>query len=292
MHTSRLAGLGLVVSLGLTTACGAGAAAHTDGIRPAGFDGPGIAAGNRHADAVAEAKRLIRLSPTIGAESRAAKAPKRSLRTAPDRPFGNTVVSRRRFWTSDRSLTATFDALKKLAPHGTEAAGEGESSDHGRITERDAEFDVVHLPGTLFEAELEIEVVPAGHGHSAVGAYAEVVPQPKRRADENVPRSLRTVQVAKVSLSDDSVKAQKTVTGHRAARLVRDFDVLRVEPPQGVHPCPMQLTALRATFRAGGHVWQAEDSVCGEVLVTRDGHRLPALAPDRAFTRSLHRDLG
>ena len=161
MQSSRLPGLGLVVGLGLTSACGTATVAHTEGTRPAAFAGPGViepgaVQGSRHADAVAEARHLIQLSPTIGAETRASKAPKRSLRTAPDRPYGNTVVSRYRYWTSDRSLTATFDALKKLAPHGTQSQGEGESSDHGRVTERDTEFDVVHLRGTLFEAELEI----------------------------------------------------------------------------------------------------------------------------------------
>jgi hypothetical protein len=263
-----------------------------NGARNTGFAEPRIAIATRHSDAVAEARHLIRLSPTIGAETRASKTPKRSLRTAPDRPYGHTVVSRHRYWTSDRSLTATFDALKKLAPHGTQSQGEGESSDHGRVTERDTEFDVVHLRGTLFEAELEIKVVPDGHGHSAVGAYAEVVPQPKRRANENVPRSLRTVRVAKINLVNNSVEAAKTITGHQAARLVRDFDVLRVEPPQGPRACPAQLTVLRATFRAGGHVWRAEDSVCGSVPVTRDGHRLPDLMPDQAFTQALRRDLG
>ena len=262
-----------------------------NGARNTGFSEPAAAAASRHADAVVEARRLIRLSPTIGAETRARRAPKRSLRSAPDHLGSSTVVSRRRFWTSDRSLTATFDALKKLAPAGTRAQGEGESTDHGRITERDTAFFLIHLPGTLAEAELEIEVVPDGHGHSAVGAYAEVVPQPKRRADENVPRSLRTVHLARVNLTDNSVGARTTITGHQAAQLVHDFDALRVQPPQGVRPCPMQRTALRATFRAGGQVWRAEDSVCGSVVVTRDGHGLPDLVPDRAFSRALRTDL-
>jgi hypothetical protein len=285
MHNStRDAGAGLVIALVATTA--------TAAAEPAGSHRqPLVPTSSRHADAVAEARHLIGLSPTIGAETRASKAPRRSLRVAPDQTAARTVVSRRRFWTSDRSLTATFDALSKLAPRGTRAQGGGESGDHGRVTERDIEFAPVHLPGTLADAELEIEVVPDGNGHSAVGAYAEVVPQPKRGAIEDVPQSLRTVHLAKLNLTDNSVEARKTITGDAAGRLVRDFDALRVQPPQGVHPCPMQASAIRATFRAGGHVWRAEDSVCGSVIVTRDGHGLPALVPDGAFSRALRNDL-
>jgi hypothetical protein len=210
---------------------------------------------------------------------------------APDLPAADTVVVRRLFWTGDRSLTRTFNALKTHVPAGLHVAGEGSSTDHGHVIERDLGFLLAHPPGTLASVQLEIEVVRDGHGHSAVGAYAEVVPQPRRQAREHVPLSVRTAGVAKINESDNTVVARKTVTGSNARRLVHDFDALRVQPPQGVHPCPLQLTAVRATFRADGHVWRAVDSICGSVMVARDGRRLPDLVPDRAFSHALRADL-
>lgn len=291
MRSSRIAGLGIVVGLGLASACGAGAGFHMDGARNASFVEPGITIGTRHADAVAEARRLVRLSPTMTGETRIATAPVKSLRHPPFAPAESQLVIRHRFWVSDRTLTATFDALKKLAPHGTRTQGEGESGDHGRVTERDIEFAVVHLPGTLADADLDIQVVRDGHGHSAVGAYAEVVPQPKRRPNEHVPLSVRTVKLLRLKDFPSRVVKSRTINGRRAATLVRDFDALVVRPP-GEMSCPAGTHETEAVFRSQGHTWRASYPSCDAVSVTRGGHQLPDLVPDRAFTRALHRDLG
>ena len=43
------------------------------------------------------------------------------------------------------------------------------------------------LPSGLDYAELIIAVTPTGHDTSAIGVYAQAVPQPPRPATENVP---------------------------------------------------------------------------------------------------------
>jgi hypothetical protein len=243
---------------------------------------------SRHADAVGEAKRLIRRSPTTAGETAVATAPRKILRSAPIRPFGHTVVTRKRFWTSTRSAKAVFNALKQTPPRGMRLESEGSEGDRGRVIERDVEFGLKHAPATLASAELEVQVVPIGHGNGAIGGYAEVVPQPIRHRNEHVPGSLRTVTVARIDATDNSVIKQRTITGSQARILVRDFDALRREPPEGARSCPLQLTARRSTFAAAGHTWQVEDEFCGVDSVTRDGHDLPDLVPDNAFTRALN----
>jgi hypothetical protein len=282
----RIAGIAVVA--GLTAACAPASADTSAGTSRDHVTRPSAAVHHsRHADAVKEAKRLIRRSPTTAGETAVASAPRKILRSAPTRPFGHTVVARTRFWTSTRSAKAVFNALKQTPPRGMRLESEGSEGDRGRVIERDVEFGVKQAPATLASADLQVKVVPTGHGNSAIGVYAEVVPQPIRHRNEHVPGSLRTVTVARIDATDNSVIKQRTITGNQARILVRDFDTLRREPPEGARSCPIQLTARQATFAAAGHTWQVEDEFCGVDAVTRDGHDLPDLVPDNAFTRAL-----
>jgi hypothetical protein len=244
----------------------------------------------RHAEAVAEAERLRRRTPTTATETHVGSPPRTSLRSAPAMSGALTVVSRRRFWTSSRPLAATLRALKRQAPHGMMLTFGGTTTDHGRVVERDAEMFLPHLSPTLASADLQIEVVPDGHGRSAVGAYAEVVPQPIRHSRELVPLAVMRVRLATINLSPRSVTTRRTVHGRAALRLIRDFNRLRVEPPFGPRNCPLSLVANRATVRIDGHTSRVEDSSCGSDVVTRDGHHLPDLAPSREFSADLSAD--
>jgi hypothetical protein len=243
----------------------------------------------RHAEAVAEAERLLRRTPTTSSETHVGAPPRTSLRLAPAMSGALTVVSRRRFWMSSQPLAATLRALRRQARHGMLTFG-GTTTDHGRVVERDAEMFLPHLPATLASADLQIEVVPDGRDRSAVGAYAEVVPQPIRHGREFVPLAVMTVRLATINLSPHSVTTQRTVHGSAALRLIRDFNRLRVQPPFGARSCPVQLLANSATFRIDGHTWRVEDSICGSDVVTRDGHRLPGLVPSKEFSKELSAD--
>jgi hypothetical protein len=283
--TRRIAGIALVAGLAAACASAAGPSkAQTN---------PSAAADHRsrHADAILEAKRLIKRRPTTADETAAAAAPRKILRSGPMRPFGHTVVTQERFWMSARSPKAVFNALTHSPPRGMQVAGSGSEGDRGHVVERDAEFSAKHVSTTLASADLQIEVVPVGHGNSAVGVYAEVVPQPIRHRNEDVPRALRTATVARIDDSDNSVIKRRTVTGSAALVLVRDFDALRREPPEGESSCALQFTSNRATFVAHGHTWRVDDEFCGVDSVTRDGHRLPDLVPSKEFSADLSADL-
>jgi hypothetical protein len=274
--------LGLVVT-GATAAASPGPGSRTHRV-------PAVPP-TRHADAVAEAKKLLRHSPTTTGEVHVRVAPRKRLRRAPERPSFDQLVTRSRFWTSNQPLHATYVALKHDTPPGMRfAASGGELSKDGMLSERFVSYALVHPPRTIALAELTISVVRIGKRRSAVGTYAQVVPRPKRPRNEHVPLSLDTVGLAEINLSSGSVIKQRTVIGRRALTLVRRFDELKVDPP-GETSCPDLATAIRATFQARGHTWQVEYPSCDTVSVTRDGHTLPDLDVTLAFARHLRKDL-
>jgi hypothetical protein len=279
----RIASVVLVVAM-----MGTGAAASASPLQPQVSTRATAAHPTRHADAVAEAKRLLRLSPTTSSETRVATAPRKSLRRPPESPAESQLVTRKRFWTGSQPLKATFLALTAHVPPGMSSGGSGEGGKIGHApSERFADFTLDRLPKTISSAELIIEVVRDGHGHSAIGAYAEVAPQPRRPSAEHVPLSLRTVRLLKFKGFPTHVVKRGTVHGKVAAELVRDFDALVVSPP-GETSCPAGGgTTRRAVFRAHGHTWRAGYPSCVFVSVTRDGHSLPDLVPDNAFSHAL-----
>jgi hypothetical protein len=282
----RIVGIALVAGLALASAP-ASAIASRDHVA-----GLGLAARHtRHADAVSEAKKLLRRSPTTSGETRVGVAPRKRLRHAPERPSFDQLVTRSRFWTSSRSLHATYVVLKHNTPTGMRFAGSGGGiSKDGTLSERFANYALVHPARTIASAALTISVVRDGKGHSDVGIYTQVVPQPKRPRNEHVPLSLDTVGLQKINVSSGSVIKQRTVTGRRAHTLVRRFDALKVEPP-GHSTCFDSRTAIRATYRARGHTWQAQYPSCNTVAVIRDGHQLPRLDATVGFAKHLRNDL-
>lgn len=135
-----------------------------------------------------------------------------------------------------------------------------------------------------------LEVAPAGANSSAIRAYASAATQPVRPAAELVPSAVAFVAVH-VTSSQGKVTARRTLTGAAATRLVRDFDALTVSIA-GVTNCPTSDDGqTSARMRADGHLWRATTSSCGDVSVTRDGRKLPALNDSNAFIRDLNRAL-
>jgi hypothetical protein len=244
----------------------------------AAVDHPPASRPSRHHDAVTEAKRLLGLSPKTAGEHRVATAPVKRLRKAPQNPEEDQLVTRARFWTSSSSLDATFTALRAAVPAGTVDGGEGATGTIGQpVSIRYVVFEVTHPPGGVASAELIIAVVHDGHGHSAVGAYAQTVPQPRRRANEHVPLGLRTVHLVKSTGFPGRVLERRTVHGDRARALVRDFDALKVQP-FGAMSCPADTGAYtEAIFRSHGHTWSASYPSCVSVARHGDGGQQPGV---------------
>jgi hypothetical protein len=247
--------------------------------------------GHDNARAVAEAKALLATAPTLNNAVRASAAPVKLLKQAPQRPEYNQLVERRAFWTVDETWRRAYAALTATTPTGLTPEG------NGRIRgpklsddELYAAFGPRQLPAGIAYGALLIAVTPDGHDKSAIGVYAQAVPQPPRPKTEIVPLSLKRAHVGARTLAGHIVRAN-TVTGAAATRLVRDFDALVVDP-LGVMSCPVDRGRREmVTFRANGHKIVATTGFCDMVSVTRDGRRLPALESSTRFTADIRRDL-
>jgi hypothetical protein len=240
---------------------------------------------------VAVARQLLESAPTIAGAERSSTAPTRTLRQPPEWPVYEHLVQRHRFWTVDRPWRQVYAALTSTTPAGLVADGTGATGGpKTRDVERFAAYRLRRLPADLAYAELLVAVAPGHHGKAVIGVYAQVVMQPKRPAAEDVPASLDRATVG-VRTGKGHLVNVHTVTGARAHRLVGDFDALRVTPP-GAWSCPAFTGRQQVvTFHFAGHTVVAASGPCGLFDVTRDGHHLPALVPDRAFTSDVHRDL-
>lgn len=115
---------------------------------------------------------------------------------------------------------------------------------------------------------------------------------PKRPASEYVPTTLRTVHLARRDQPGDAITKRRTVTGGSAAALVKDFDALPVVPRGAVHCNVAGGPQDIVRFRTKSHTWVATESACTNVVVTRDGHRLPTLIGSKAWEHDVHHYLG
>jgi hypothetical protein len=240
-----------------------------------------VTGADRHADAVAYAYQLIGHSPTTRSESLVTAAPDERLLKTP-LIVSDSQVERRQFWTSSEPVNATFAALK------AQLTGRTVSSGGPPRRSREVDIEQHNLPATIADADLVIRVVDTGNGHSAVGAYALVLAQPVRPAAEHVPLSVQTVQLVDVKaspLGGGVTRHRPTVGGPEARLLVLEFDALKREPPGLAYAVVGSLEAITATFRSGGHRWQA--GLSDPVMVTLDGHPLPELTYDKAFADAL-----
>jgi hypothetical protein len=286
----RIASIALVAGLvatGATTAAGAspGRAGHPAAARTAH---------SAHTDAVAEAKRVLALSPTIMTETASASAPLTRLDKPPVSSAAAGLVTLSQFWTGSSSLNQTFAGLTDSLPKGMTFSSSGSAGNP--VSEKFEVYTLDKPPSTIASAKLIIEVVKDGSA-SAIGAYAEVVPVHattpapvpvrKRPAREHVPVSVHTVRLTKATGSPAHVVKRRTRHGGVAKRLVRDFDALALVP-HGATSCPAgNGTRTRVVFKAHGHTWRATYPICAAVAVTRDGHKLPNLLRDKAFTRAV-----
>jgi len=202
-----------------------------------------------------------------------------------------------RWWRIDRSWRSTYAWLDHHQSRTLTATGSGSSGGPGpNDFEQAADFRPRTMPKTVNSAELSVAVAPLGPDATAIGAFVTVVPQPSRQAVEDVPLSVDTVTVITRRNTggdgDGSVLGRKTLTGAAAARLVRDFDSLTVQPPGQVTPCPLALVTQTAIFRSGNRIWVATAGVCIGVQVTLNGHHLPTLDQSAAFGRDLRAAYG
>jgi hypothetical protein len=242
---------------------------------------------------VAEAKRILAAAPVLAGAVRHHSAPSKLLKGPPDYPQAAGLVTRARYWTTAVGATQAFKRLTAKPPAGFRSEGSGEISERGVITLRFVDDSVKRLPPRIASGDLLMSVSRLKDGKTGIGVYAETVPQPRRSAAENVPTSVTTVALSWTVSSEEKHPLTRTITGYEASRLVTAFNALQVSTRTGPVPCPLNLGSVQtATFTGDGHTWVATGDNCGDIDVTRDGKRLPALTDGSAYDRQLRRALG
>lgn len=242
------------------------------------------------------ARELINAARAPSGAVRSTTAPTKSLQNPPDLPEVSGVTVVHRWWRIAMPWHAAYAWVARHQPAFLSSGSSGASSGPALTNnEQNIDFTPPEVPQSVNSAILTIAVAPLTAHSSAIGAYAVVVRQPSRPAIENVPLTVKTVDVdARRNAGNPGngpIISQRTVTGLEAETLVRDFDELSVDPP-GVTSCPLSMETESATFRADGHTWVATTGICVGVDVSLDGQPLATLDTSMRFSRDLHSALG
>jgi hypothetical protein len=113
-----------------------------------------------------------------------------------------------------------------------------------------------------------------------------------RPRQEHVPRTLHKAHLALRKEPGGRVTKRRTVTGKRGAALVKDFDALKRQPRGYAHCEIVGGPQDTVTFRTAKHTWVATESTCTNVVVSRDGNRLPTLLPGKKWSKAVQHYLG
>lgn len=116
--------------------------------------------------------------------------------------------------------------------------------------------------------------------------------RPKRPASEHVPTSLHHVHLVRRDRPVGHATKNRTVTGKQATRLVRSFDAMKTQPKNYFHCDVAGGPEDIVTFRTAKHTWVVKESICTNVVVTRDGKPLPTLLANVGWEKAVAHDLG
>jgi hypothetical protein len=207
-------------------------------------------------------------------------------------------IERMRWWQIDRPLDEVYAAISDhqspdLHPQQSGSTNSSVSSE----VEKDAEFTFRRVPLSIHSATFAIAVAPLTESTSAIGAYAVVIEQPTRGANETLPATLHQLQLGEAvspALNSSPPGPQLptvAVTGSQAQQIVMDFNELRVRPEGVTTPCPIPARTKTATFAYVGHTLAARLGACNTVSVTLDGNQLSTLNSTPAFVRDVNQSL-
>ena len=164
---------------------------------------------------------------------------------------GRGMADVHRLFTLRQSMPAAEKFFIAHTPAGMRPAGSGQSADAGRVDEEDASYFRRSLPAGIYQAELDVTVVPGPTGGSLLRADAQVIWYPPRSAAEYLdPADYRAVTVSATVIAPKTRTVTRTIASHRVvARLAEVLNGMHAAPPLAL-PCPLQIATYRVTFLA------------------------------------------
>ncbi|HTW21251.1 MAG TPA: hypothetical protein VME70_13685 [Mycobacteriales bacterium] len=265
---------------------------------------------------LADAELVIAVAPdghgkaAIGVFAQAAPQPKRPAseivptsqghaRVWVRTPSGRRIRVNTVHGAAARLLAQDFDALQ-VAPSEIMAC----PLDSGRREVVRFTVGKARITATLGFCGL-VEVTRNGHQLPALwssGAFANDVaadlgPRPgsdnhKRPATEFVPAAAQHATIVRSDPTDGAKPVTVRLGAKQASRLAKIFDRLRTQPLDTVHCNVAGGPQTAVTFRTTQHKWVAREGACTNVVVHRDGKRLPTLLPSATWERVVKHLLG
>lgn len=186
-----------------------------------------------------------------------------------------------KLWLVPEPMPALAGFIQAHPPAGLPFNGFSQLVSGGRIASETTAFFARSLPPGIRQAQLVLEIAPAGKDVSMLRADGEVIWYPPRSAAEDLASTRwRAVTVTANFLDPAPHIARLTFTAPAViAALVRFLDTLPATPG-GFMSCPNTSVTYTLAFTPPGAARPsllAGTSACGIVQVTVDGHAQPAL---------------
>lgn len=285
---TALAGTAVVVAL--VAACGTmrgtpaasrGTPAVTGRVPVAGTPGAGPVAGSAGQAQALARSLLSRLVLPAGAR-RVPWHPPPALRQTMIALGVPQQADVHRLWLVPLSMPALAGFIRAHPPAGLAFEGFGHAAGLGGITSEQTTFFVRSPPAGIEQAQLVLEIAPAGRGSATLRADGEVIWYPPRSAAEYLPPARAgAVTVTARFLNPRPHIVRRTFTSAAViARLARFLNGLHAAPG-GIHGCPMINVSYTLAFASSATARPflvASTDGCGGVRMTANAAAQPALA--------------
>jgi hypothetical protein len=297
-RAGRLARLGAeavaVALAGLLAGCGSVAwgGSHPAGAGPQG----GPPAGTPGAALRLDRQLLSRLVLPPGARPAAGREVPGWLRQ-PGEPVGAAGwPSLHRVFVLGWPMPAAERFFLAHPPAGMKVGASASAGDHGRITSRAVMYGPRRLPRGIFQAQLEVTVVPAGPGRALLRADAQAIWYPRRNAGEHLtPAGFGRVTISAQVMFPKPQQVARTFTARTViSRLAAVLNGLPASPDLP-EPCPAPRISYQLAFTRLSATRPDVKVTSGGCLtdqITIDGKAQPVLQDSGPLSAAITRLLG
>jgi hypothetical protein len=274
-----------------------GTAAGSTGVLGAGVQSStGPPAGSR-AEALALAGKLLPrvILPSGSRELRGPVPPR--LRGAGVGLGSRKTVGVHRQFALPLTQSAASAFVRGHTPVGMRFLDNGSDSDSSGLVWLDLAYAPRHLPVGIYQAEIDLTLVPAVGGGSLLRADAQVIWLPPRTAAEHVdPARFASVAVTADEVYEKNHPVTKRITSREViTQLATLLNAMPADPGLAM-PCPMAPVIYRVGFAATAHGRPgavATTGSCFTIALHASGHQQPQLAdPNGKFAAYLQHLLG
>lgn len=298
---AALAGCAVMAMAGCGVTHATLAAVPSTGARPS-TPAPTGSAGTPKQRADADAAAILRSFAVPPGARRLAHAPRvvdNVLSIPGSVPGAVDLVDDASWWQAPGLPPAVLGWERAHLPGRFAPAGSGAGTYPGGASWTDT-FSLPAVPGVLVLRELQVEVVSAGHGQTAIRVDAQVAWQPPRPASSLVPSAARVLTITQLASSLPGARrppAPVTITDPAVTRRIASLINGLLVFPLEYASCPAFMGGgLQLTFRArsGGPPLAVAntDGVCHEVWLTIGGKQQPGLTDPASLDAQIRKIAG